>query len=325
VTEKGDEEIGATPTLLEGIARLASVRVGANGGRAPHWINTMLRAPDALPVALVLCIVIASFVWNLRVGLIWTPELPLLPLLAVPATFLAVIAIFSTVYSNRVIVELATYFGLWGVFPVFGVRLNYLAATLDFPLQDKLFARADAAFGFDWRTWASAAWSHPAFIKILNVAYQSNLFQPFFLIVAFALWGPRGRNRELLTATVFAALATVAIFAIFPAFGPNRVYGIPSGWDSVLEALRMRTHVPLHYVGIVTFPSFHASMAVLLAAATRDYRYVFVVSAVVNGLMLIATVPIGYHYLVDVFVGCAIALGSLYIAQLTGDRTIGPR
>jgi hypothetical protein len=81
----------------------------------------------------------------------------------------------------------------------------------------------------------------------------------------------------------------------------------------------------LHYVGIVTFPSFHASMAVLLAAATRDYRRVFVVSALVNGLMLIATVPIGYHYLVDVFAGCAIALGSLYIAQLTGERATGRR
>jgi hypothetical protein len=128
-----------------------------------------------------------------------------------------------------VIVELATFFGLWGIFPVFAIRLNYLAATLNFPLQDILLARADSTMGFDWRTWASIAWSHPALINILILCYRSNIYQPFILVVIFAIWGPRGRNHELLTATVLASLLTVVVSAVLPAFGPNRAYGIASG------------------------------------------------------------------------------------------------
>ena len=212
------------------------------------------------------------------------------------------------------------YFGLWASFPIFAVRLNYLAATLNFPLQDRIFARADSGLGFDWLTWSSFAWSHPWFINVLIWAYQSNIYQPFILVCVFAFLGPRGRNRELLTATMFAYFQTLVISAVLPAFGPNRVYGFPSQWDSILQALRAGTHIPLHYVGIVTFPSFHASMAVILTAALRGNRYGFATALVVNGLMLLATVPIGYHYLVDIIAGCVIAIGSLYTARLTETR-----
>ena len=288
--------------------------------RLMRWSRPLLHAEDALPVALVGGIAIGSFVWNAYAGLTWTPALPVFTLLLTTFAFFGIVAIFSTVFSNRVMVELATYYGLWASFPFFGVRLNYLAATLDFPLQDALFARADQAIGFDWLTWASIAWSHPTFINVLIVAYRSNIYQPLLLVVLFAVWGPRGRNRELLTATIFACLITVAISAVLPSFGPNRAYGIHSEWDSVLLALRAGTHLPLHYVGIVTFPSFHASMAVLFAAAMRGNVYRFAAASLVNGLMLIATVPIGYHYLVDLIAGCVIAVGALYAARLTDRR-----
>jgi hypothetical protein len=264
-------------------------------------------------------IAITTLLWNVYAQLTWTPAVPLPTVLIAAAVFASIAIVFSTVLSNRVIVELATYYGLWAIFPLFCVRLNYLSATLGFPLQDALFARADAILGFDWRTWSSIAWAHPLFIKVLEVAYESNIYQPFILVLAFALWGPRGRNREFLVATVLAALTTVIIATVLPAFGPNRIYGIASGWDAILEALRAGSHKPLHYVGIVTFPSFHASMALILTASVRGNRYAVVAASIINGLMLIATVPIGYHYLVDIIAGCAIGLGAIYIAVRSGD------
>jgi len=151
------------------------------------------------------------------------------------------------------------------------------------------------------------------------VAYESNVYQPFLLVLAFALFGPRGRNREFLIASALAALVTVAIAAALPAFGPNKIYGIASGWDSILEALRVGSHRPLHYVGIVTFPSFHASMALILTTSVRGNRYTMAAASIVNGLMLIATVPIGYHYLVDIIAGCAIGAGSVYVAMRSSE------
>jgi len=115
-------------------------------------------------------------------------------------------------------------------------------------------------------------------------------------------------------ATIVALLTTVAIGAVMPAFGPNEIYGIPSAWSDVLHSLRAGRHTPLKYVGIISFPSFHATMAVMWTLALRDMRFGFYVATFVNGLMLLACMPIGYHYLVDVIVGGTIGFGSLRIA-----------
>ena len=318
---KADRQVRGADLASVGadLGAIASARAGLK--RVLRWCVALANAEHTLPVASVAGIVIASLVWNARTGLTFVPALPPVALLIVTFAFCAIAVLFSTVWSHRAIVELATYFGLWGIFPIFAIRLNYLAATLNFPLQDTLFARADSALGFDWHTWASLAWSHPALINVLILCYRSNIYQPFVLILIFALWGPRGRNRELLTATVLASLLTVAVSAVLPAFGPYKAYGIASAWDPVLAALRAGSHMPLQYVGIVTFPSFHASMAVILAASMRGYRYGFVAAMIVNSLMLLATVPIGYHYFADIIAGCAIGFGSLYAANLAANRT----
>jgi membrane-associated phospholipid phosphatase len=110
-----------------------------------------------------------------------------------------------------------------------------------------------------------------------------------------------------------ALLTTVAIGTVMPALGPNEIYRIPSAWSDVVRDLRAGTHAPLKYVGIITFPSFHATMAVMWTLALRDMRYGFYVAACVNGLMYLACMPIGYHYLVDVIVGGAIGIGALRV------------
>jgi membrane-associated phospholipid phosphatase len=118
-----------------------------------------------------------------------------------------------------------------------------------------------------------------------------------------------------MVATILALLTTVAIGAVLPGFGPNEIYGIPSAWSDVMHGLRAGTHSPLKYVGIITFPSFHATLAVMWTLALRDMRYGFYVVAIVNGLMLLACMPIGYHYLVDVIVGGAIGIGALRVVR----------
>src|SRR3954471_4270232 len=45
-------------------------------------------------------------------------------------------------------------------------------------------------------------------------------------IVILAFWGPSGRNRELITATLLALCATILISGLLPALGPAHLYGI---------------------------------------------------------------------------------------------------
>jgi len=140
------------------------------------------------------------------------------------------------------------------------------------------------------------------------------------LVLFFSIFGPRGRNREFLSAKAIASIATIVVAGLLPTFGPNEAYGIPSGWHTVLTQLRGGPPAPLPYTGIVSFPSYHASMAVILTWVTRSNRLALVASSIVNGLMLIATIPIGYHYLVDLIAGCLIAGAALYLAQRSTAR-----
>lgn len=123
-----------------------------------------------------------------------------------------------------------------------------------------------------------------------------------------------------MVAIILALLITIAIGAVMPGFGPNEIYGIPSAWSDVLHSLRAGSHTPLKYVGIITFPSFHAAMAVMGTLALREMRYASYVATFVNGLMLLACMPIGYHYLIDVIVGGIIGFGSLRVARFNLSR-----
>lgn len=267
---------------------------------------------EALPVVLIATVALICVVWNARVGLTWT--LSLLTVATPALLFLTVAAFCSVLWPRKPISEIALYFGLYATFGVFALRLTYLTATLDFPLQDKLLASADSALGFDWRTWSAAVWSHPVFISVLSVAYNSFRAEPFLVIGVLALRGPAGLNSKLMVATIVALLITVAIGAVMPAFGPNEIYGFPSAWSGVLHSLRAGAHTSLKYVGIITFPSFHATMAVMWTLAMRETRYVFYFVAILNSLMLLACMPLGYHYLVDVIAGGIVAVGSLRLA-----------
>jgi len=67
--------------------------------------------------------------------------------------------------------------------------------------------------------------------------------------------------------------------------------------------------IPLHRMqGLISIPSLHAAMAVLLVHAMRGTR-LLPVFAVLNVAMLVSTPLDGGHYLVDVLAGVALVVG----------------
>ena len=58
--------------------------------------------------------------------------------------------------------------------------------------------------------------------------------------------------------------------------------------------------------GIISFPSFHAVMAVLLTRIHRGSRLLWPMAAL-NAVMLLSVLSEGGHYLVDAIAGAAIA------------------
>jgi membrane-associated phospholipid phosphatase len=209
--------------------------------------------------------------------------------------------------------------------------LSYLALTLRAPLADAWLARIDAVLAFDWLAWHRFVRGHPLLNSLLLFAYRSLGPQMALTLFVLPLSGMAARNRAFLGTTGIALLLTVAVSALLPAESawvwhqsPEPI--APGPWNDFVAmrdgSLRVLDLQGLR--GLVTFPSFHVVMAVLLAWAARGTRLAFL-SVVLNGLMIASTPTEGGHYLVDVLAGVAAAVAAIVAVQaVTRRRSVAP-
>src|SRR5208282_1584611 len=121
----------------------------------------------------------------------------------------------------------------------------------------------------------------------------------------------------LLWIAMLSALVTTSLSGLLPALGPYANGNMPA-WSAVLVTIHngsLTGFALSDMTGIVTFPSFHTVLAVLLVYVHRPPLRTFIPIAILNVLMLIAIPFAGHHYLVDVIAGVAVAFVSIAIAQ----------
>lgn len=141
--------------------------------------------------------------------------------------------------------------------------------------------------------------------------------QLLLALLLLPLLGRDDRNREFIATVGVALLLTVLLFGLFPAAGPWMHFGVrdPAGLSYMqqLTALRAGRVAVLRLDdldGLVTFPSFHVAMAVLLAWAARGTG-VAVAAVTLNLAMAVSTPSEGGHYLTDGIGGIAVALTAI--------------
>jgi PAP2 superfamily protein len=212
--------------------------------------------------------------------------------------------------------------------------LSYAATSLNRPLWDDVFVAWDQALGFDWRHWLGVLNEHPKINLVLALAYHSMWPQLVLVIVALVTVRDYRRLDVFLLAFGLAAAITVVIagfmpalsplahFAIVPADHPNIVLAVPREFEMQALALRdgsMRVIELGEAQGLVTFPSFHTVVAVLLLIGFCRVPYLRWVSFVLNTLMLISIPIEGSHYLVDLIAGIGVAWLAWGLARVTAD------
>jgi membrane-associated phospholipid phosphatase len=200
--------------------------------------------------------------------------------------------------------------------------LSYVGTSLDRPLLDAAFARADAALGLDWMATLAFTDARPLFGTALRLAYQSSLLQIVLVVLVLALTGQLVRLRLFLALFTATGLVTIVTSVLFPAAGAfvfhnppaelRDVVGHDAGiWHIVhFEALRsgaMRTIDPSAIEGLITFPSFHTALAVVTVWALWRTRLLALPALALNIAVVASTVPVGGHYFVDVMAGGFIA------------------
>lgn len=211
-----------------------------------------------------------------------------------------------------------------------GTPLSYLAASAGFPLQDHAFDAADKALGFNWialHAWLNA---HTETYEVLRTIYLSIAVQATIVILGLAFVGRLVWLRGFVLTFMCTAIITIAISAILPAEGVWSHYGLTADASSVIPAsstswpifhgIRDGTYrqlVAQGAEGIITFPSLHAALAVILTAGMWPISGLRWLSVPINLVMLAATPIDGSHYVVDVLAGVALAVLTLGISYTT--------
>jgi membrane-associated phospholipid phosphatase len=215
-----------------------------------------------------------------------------------------------------------------------GTLFEYLAASANLPLLDPSLDAVDRAIGFNWISFFVMVNAHPSINSVLKFAYWSSV--PVMLGVLIILCCKRDLCRlgEFLAIFAVSLLCTLAIGAFVPAAGAFAQHAsvgeLFTRWPffQTFESLRNDATPMLDFSdpqGLVTFPSFHAVMAIITTYALRDLRVVSLLCLVIlNSLEIISTLTEGGHYLVDVIGGVIVAGASiLFIAAVEfRSRTI---
>ena len=192
--------------------------------------------------------------------------------------------------------------------------LMYCLATFNRPLIDPVLVDIDAGLGCHLPAIVNWAKAHPTVEHLLQLAYDTLLPQTA-LIATLGLVGDRRPLEVFVQRFMIAALLTAAVFYAYPAAGPFEAFGyelsdVQARYMAHFEGLRagqLETISLQQAEGLITFPSFHATWAILLALSCWHRRWLFALSAVLNGMVLIATVTTGWHYLADVLAGIIVA------------------
>ena len=225
----------------------------------------------------------------------------------------------------------ATAFGQMTLFTILGVVLAYTIAAHAAPLWDAQLAATDRALGFRWPAILAMLDRSPALIVVLGLAYHSLSVQMVVAILALAHANRVETLRVTVAAAVLSGFATILVSASMPAagnlFDPGRyahlwpsiawlerdlIAGLRDGSGRVLDLSQL--------MGIVSFPSYHATLAALFIWCARDlprFRAGLTGWAV---LTIVATPVFGGHYAIEVIAGLLLAPPAILAAQAIGGR-----
>lgn len=211
-------------------------------------------------------------------------------------------------------------------------------AKSNMPYADAAFAAADRSLfpGLDWRSAIVAFDRHSALIAGLSVGYASLFWQPELLLLYFCTIGRGSHAWRVLAALTIALVLCIFTFPFCPAVGGYAHFGIAqevvpnvpdlSAWryPAVLQGVRAGTINELGMKtleGIVAMPSFHASAALILAWGFWSSRWLRWPFLLLNLAMLVSSVPIGGHYLVDVLAGLAVGELAILLVRAHAARS----
>ncbi len=204
--------------------------------------------------------------------------------------------------------------------------LEYLLIATNQPLVDEKLDLLDKLIGFNWLTVYEWVIRHPLIESILRLVYSTMIVQASAIILFLSLLKSSSYLREFLSVLIIVVMLTLIISGFFPAQGTFARYGIhQASYLNVNDFDILRSGVMSvfdieKFQGLVSMPSFHAASGFLFIYILRFSRILFLISLLLNGIMIFATLIIGGHYLVDVIAGGIVTGASILVTHTLFKR-----
>jgi len=172
-------------------------------------------------------------------------------------------------------------------------------------------------FGVHPTVWMER-WIDPWFTDLMSLAYISYYFLPVILIVTLYLKGRKEEFHQTLFILTFGYYISFIGYILFPAIGPRftlaHLQTAPLEGSFFSDLVRDLLNAIEHNKRDC-MPSGHTQIALMVLFLARRYEktiFCFFLP-VVCGLIL-STVYLRYHYVIDLIAGAALAIGCMLIA-----------
>ncbi|NWF94499.1 MAG: phosphatase PAP2 family protein [Syntrophaceae bacterium] len=198
------------------------------------------------------------------------------------------------------------------IYQSLGDLIQYLWADIDVWLIKIDFS----IFGTHPTVWMEK-WVVPWLTDLMSFAYGSYYFLPVILIATLYLKGRRPEFTASMFVLTFAYYVSFTGYILFPAVGPRytlaHLYSMPLGGSFLTDLVRDGLNALEHNKRDV-MPSGHTQIAlIVLYLAHRYERFLFYVFVPIVCGLILSTVYLRYHYVIDILAGSAIALVCIVI------------
>jgi membrane-associated phospholipid phosphatase len=250
--------------------------------------------------------------------------------LATVAILLIVSGVLARRYRLGELDTLLEGIGLIGLMSLLCQLGSILLSASQMPLADPWLARTDAAIGFDWFAMVRFLRTHDTVLATAEYLYHALTWQPGLVVLLLVVTRQRDRCWTFLTAWGVALVVTLVIWPLAPATSTFPHYGVPRSalphmvsrlpWavPDVIGPIRRGTLRSIDldtFIGLVSFPSFHAAGATILGWAMLGTRLLWLPFALLNVGVTASALVDGGHYLVDLIAGCGVACLSIVLAK----------
>jgi membrane-associated phospholipid phosphatase len=198
------------------------------------------------------------------------------------------------------------------IYESLGDLIQYLRPDIDpFLIQIDLFL-----FGVHPTVWMER-WIVPWFTDIMSLAYLSYYFLPVTLIAVLYLKNRRIEFNEAIFVLIFGYYASFIGYILFPAIGPRytltSLYTVPLEASLITDVVRDTLNF-LEHNKRDCMPSGHTQIVLMvLYLAHRYEKFLFYIFFPIICALILSTVYLRYHYIIDLFAGAGFAAGCLLI------------